>query len=66
MCWAASWWASRWPRVVRVAFGSPGGRPSVTEVASVLTDMGYDVKSINHADERVARASVMDVELGSG
>ena len=28
--------------------------------------MGYDVKSISHADERVARASVMDVELGSG
>ena len=52
--------------LVRVAFGSPGGRPSVTEVTSALTDMGYDVKSITYADERVARASVMDVELGSG
>jgi len=52
--------------LVRVAFGSPGGRPSVAEVTTALTDLGYDVKSISYADQQVARASVMDVELATG
>ena len=52
--------------LVRVVFGSPGGRPSVAEVRDALTDLGYDVAEHHHADERVARASVMDVELGVG
>ena len=52
--------------LVRVALGAPGGSPSVAEVRSALTDLGYEVTSITPADERIARASVMDVELVSG
>ena len=52
--------------LVRVAFGSPGGQPSIAEVTAALTDMGYEVTSIAYADEHIARASVMDVELGTG
>ena len=52
--------------LVRVALGAPGGSPSVAEVRSALTDLGYEVTSIRPADERIARASVMDVELASG
>jgi uncharacterized membrane protein YbhN (UPF0104 family)/membrane-associated phospholipid phosphatase len=52
--------------LVRVVFGAPGGRPSVEEVRTALTDLGYDVKTIAPADVRIARASVMDVELTSG
>ena len=32
--------------LVRVAFGSPGGQPSIAEVTAALTDMGYEVTSI--------------------
>jgi uncharacterized membrane protein YbhN (UPF0104 family)/membrane-associated phospholipid phosphatase len=52
--------------LVRVVFGSPGGRPSVAEVREALVDMGYDVAAIAPAAVRVARASVMDVVLDSG
>jgi uncharacterized membrane protein YbhN (UPF0104 family)/membrane-associated phospholipid phosphatase len=52
--------------LVRVVFGAPGGRPSVAEVRDALTDMGYDLTSIEPAEEQVPRASVMDVVLGSG
>jgi uncharacterized membrane protein YbhN (UPF0104 family)/membrane-associated phospholipid phosphatase len=52
--------------LVRVAFGAPGGQPSVAEVETALGDMGYDVASITPAGERIARASVMDVVLGTG
>ena len=52
--------------LVRVALGAPGGTPSIAEVRSALADLGYDVTSIAPADERIARASVMDVELASG
>ena len=52
--------------LVRVALGAPEGSPSVAEVRSALTDLGYEVKSITPADERIARASVMDVQLESG
>jgi uncharacterized membrane protein YbhN (UPF0104 family)/membrane-associated phospholipid phosphatase len=52
--------------LVRVAFGAPGGQPSVAEVTAALVDMGYDVKSAVPADEHIARAAVMDVELGTG
>jgi uncharacterized membrane protein YbhN (UPF0104 family)/membrane-associated phospholipid phosphatase len=52
--------------LVRVAFGAPGGQPSVAEVETALADMGYDVASITPAAEQIARASVMDVVLGTG
>jgi uncharacterized membrane protein YbhN (UPF0104 family)/membrane-associated phospholipid phosphatase len=52
--------------LVRVVFGDPGGRPSVAEVRDALTDLGYEVTDIHPADERVPRASVMDVVLASG
>jgi uncharacterized membrane protein YbhN (UPF0104 family)/membrane-associated phospholipid phosphatase len=52
--------------LVRVAFGSPGGSPSIVEVTDALTDMGYEVASIDHAVEHISRASVMDVVLGDG
>jgi uncharacterized membrane protein YbhN (UPF0104 family) len=52
--------------LVRVVFGAPGGQPSVDEVRSALSDMGYDVASIAPADEQIARAAVMDVELATG
>ena len=52
--------------LVRVIFGAPGGSPSVAEVTAALIDMGYDVTSIAHAEEQVARASVMDVEFATG
>ena len=35
-------------------------------MTAALTDMGYEVTSITYAEERIARASVMDVELASG
>ena len=52
--------------LVRVAFGAPGGKPSVAEVGTALADMGYEVTSITPADERIARAAVMDVVLDNG
>jgi uncharacterized membrane protein YbhN (UPF0104 family)/membrane-associated phospholipid phosphatase len=52
--------------LVRVVFGSPGGQPSIAEVTATLAGMGYDVTNIAHAEEQVPRASVMDVELGTG
>jgi len=52
--------------VVRVAFGAPGGQPSVAEVTAALVDMGYEVTSISPAEEHIQRASVMDVELATG
>jgi uncharacterized membrane protein YbhN (UPF0104 family)/membrane-associated phospholipid phosphatase len=51
---------------VRVAFGAPGGQPSTAEVHTALTDLGYDVTAVTPATQHVARAAVMDVELGSG
>jgi uncharacterized membrane protein YbhN (UPF0104 family)/membrane-associated phospholipid phosphatase len=52
--------------LVRVVFGAPGGRPSVEEVRTALTDLGYDIATIAPAEEHIARASVMDVVLTSG
>ncbi len=52
--------------LVRVVFGSPGGRPSIAEVTAALTDMGYEVTRIDDAVEQVPRASVMDVVFSTG
>src|SRR5947199_159079 len=51
---------------VRVAFGSPAGKPTVDEVRAALTDLGYDVTAIRPATEAIRLATVMDVELASG
>jgi uncharacterized membrane protein YbhN (UPF0104 family)/membrane-associated phospholipid phosphatase/tRNA A-37 threonylcarbamoyl transferase component Bud32 len=52
--------------LVLVAFGSPAGRPTVDEIRNALGDLGYDVDDITYSNERVARASVVDVTLTSG
>jgi len=52
--------------LVRVAFGAPGGQPSVAEVTAALADMGYDVTSVVPAEEHITRAAVMDVQLATG
>jgi uncharacterized membrane protein YbhN (UPF0104 family)/membrane-associated phospholipid phosphatase len=52
--------------LVRVAFGAPGGQPSVAEVQAALADLGYDVTTITPAAEHIPRAAVMDVVLDSG
>jgi glycosyltransferase 2 family protein len=52
--------------LVRVVFGSPGGRPSIAEVTAALVDLGYDVASVDTAVEHIPRASVMDVAFSTG
>jgi uncharacterized membrane protein YbhN (UPF0104 family)/membrane-associated phospholipid phosphatase len=52
--------------LVRVLLGAPGGQPSVAEVRAALVDLGYEVADIAPAAEQIARASVMDVQLGDG
>ncbi len=52
--------------LVLVVFGSPAGRPTVDEVRDALGDLGYDVADAKYSSERIARASVIDVELASG
>jgi uncharacterized membrane protein YbhN (UPF0104 family) len=52
--------------LVRVVFGTPAGRPSVAEVRTALIDLGYEIADITPADQQIARASVMEVELASG
>ncbi len=47
--------------LVRVVFGAPGGQPSIDEVRTALTELGYDVATIAPADEQIPRAAVMDV-----
>jgi uncharacterized membrane protein YbhN (UPF0104 family) len=51
---------------VRVLLGAPGGQPSVDEVRTALTDLGYQVTSIAPAVEHIQRAAVMDVVLATG
>ncbi len=51
---------------VLALFGAPGGRPTVAEVRSGLVALGFDVRSVRHADEQVPRAAVMDARLASG
>jgi uncharacterized membrane protein YbhN (UPF0104 family)/membrane-associated phospholipid phosphatase len=52
--------------LVLVVFGSPAGRPTIDEIRDALVDLGYDVAGIGYSDERIARASVVDVTLASG
>ncbi len=52
--------------LMRFAFGSPGGKPSIAEVKAALLDVGYDVASIAPARQVVDRASVMDVVMPDG
>jgi uncharacterized membrane protein YbhN (UPF0104 family)/tRNA A-37 threonylcarbamoyl transferase component Bud32 len=51
---------------VLAIFGAPGGRPSIDEVRDALTELGFSVASVEHADDQVPRAAVMDVRLKSG
>ncbi len=52
--------------LVLVIFGSPAGRPTISEVRDALGDLGYDVADLQYAKEHVPRASVVDVTLASG
>jgi uncharacterized membrane protein YbhN (UPF0104 family) len=52
--------------LVRVLLGAPGGQPSVAEVRTALTDLGYEITEIAPAVARIPRAAVMDVQLASG
>jgi uncharacterized membrane protein YbhN (UPF0104 family)/membrane-associated phospholipid phosphatase len=52
--------------LVLAIFGAPGGRPSIDEVRDALTELGFSVAAVHHADDQVPRAAVMDVRLKSG
>lgn len=52
--------------LVRVVLGAPGGQPSVAEVRTALTDLGYEVVNVAPATEHIQRAAVMDVDLSTG
>jgi uncharacterized protein (TIRG00374 family) len=52
--------------LVLAIFGAPGGRPSIEEVSDALGELGLDVKSVQAAEEQVARAATMDAVLKSG
>jgi uncharacterized membrane protein YbhN (UPF0104 family)/membrane-associated phospholipid phosphatase len=49
-----------------VAFGAPGGRPTVNAVRAALTELGFDVSDLRIAAEQIPRAAVMDAELTTG
>ena len=40
---------------VLVVFGSPAGRPTIEEVRTSLTDLGYDVADLQRAENGVPR-----------
>ena len=52
--------------LVHVAFGSPGGRPSVDQIRDALTELGMPTISVTPSPETVAHVTVMDAELTSG
>lgn len=51
---------------VHVAFGAPGGRPTVAAIRAALEELGLDVQDVTPSPDPVARATVMRVRLGSG
>lgn len=51
---------------VHVAFGAPGGRPTVAAVRAALEQLGLDVRDVRPSPDPVARATVMRVRLASG
>ena len=51
---------------VLVAFGSPAGKPTIEEVRSALTDLGFDPTELQPAEESIRQGTVMDVAVASG
>ncbi len=52
--------------LVHVAFGAPGGRPSVAQIREALTELGIDTVSVTLSAVDIARATVMEADLASG
>ena len=52
--------------LVLAVFGAPGGRPSREEVREALIELGFDVRDVRYARERIPRAATMDAWLESG
>jgi uncharacterized membrane protein YbhN (UPF0104 family)/membrane-associated phospholipid phosphatase len=51
---------------IRVAVGSPGGKPTLAEVRDALTDLDFDVAAVTRSGLTITRATVADVLLTSG
>ncbi len=52
--------------LIRVAVGTPPGRPTRAEVTAALGDLGFEVKTVNPARIGIARAAVMDAVVNAG
>ena len=48
--------------MVHVAFGTPGGRPSIVQVARTLLELGVDARDLRWADSQSAGATLMDAD----
>ena len=51
---------------VHLAFGSPGGRPSVVQVGRTLLELGVDVRDLRRSDFQPVGATLMDAEDDEG
>ena len=51
---------------VHVAFGAPGGRPTVAAVRAALEQLGLDAHDVTPSPDPVVRATVIRARLGSG
>jgi glycosyltransferase 2 family protein len=51
--------------LVLVIFGSPAGRPTISEVRDALGDLGFDVADLQFSPEKVPRATIVDVTLAT-
>src|SRR5262249_57202321 len=48
---------------IRVAVGSPGGKPTLAEGRDALTDLDFDVSAVTRSGLTITRATVADVLL---
>ena len=51
---------------IRLVFGSPAGRPTLTEARTAIGDLGYEVASLAYATEQNVRSSVFDATTVDG
>ena len=47
---------------VHLAFGSPGGRPSIAQVARTLVELGVDARGLRRSERQPAGATLMEAE----
>jgi uncharacterized membrane protein YbhN (UPF0104 family) len=52
--------------IIRLVAGSPAGRPTLAEARTAITDLGYEVDSLEYVSEQNVRSSVFDVTLVAG